>query len=118
MNKVPIIMLTGALASLYIGIIELALLMGLGTVVTAKTLSEGKTGSKSSSKPKVKVQPIKIKRTWDKKVKSIYPEKMVIDLKPPRTGLSGDRLEKGMGFLGKSIGSTIKKARGGKKDED
>lgn len=118
MNEVPLILIIGAAALFYLGIFELAVLTGIGAVVTMKTTSSGgKSKSGSSSSSNVKVQPIKIKRKWDESVKSIYPEKMTIDMDPPDKGLPSGLgiylgFNSGMKKFGKAIGSATKKARG------
>lgn len=123
MNEVPLILIAGAAALLYLGIVELALITGIGAVVTMKTMSNGTTKSSSkSSSSNVKVQPIKIKRKWDEDIKSIYPEKMTIDMDPPDKGLPSGLgiylgMNSGMKKFGKALGSVTKKARGGSNED-
>jgi len=114
MNKTTTALIFIALGLAYLGMIKVAIITGLATILTIYTgKKQEKTGSTSPSNSEVKVQPIKVKRKWEEDVDPIYPDSMKINMDPAKTGIKddlGDSLE----GLGKIIGNVAK----GVKDED
>ncbi len=114
MDKTTTALVFIALGLAYLGLMEIAIITGLATVLTVYAgKGQKKPETTSSGNSNVKVQPIKVKRKWDEDVESIYPDSMKINMDPVKTGVKddlGDSLE----GMGKIIGNIAK----GVKDED